>query len=183
MALLDKFQAVNVSNGVTVDFKRIAENRMHAEWRIGHKSGAIELHSRYYTDKEVQDELIKGSIFITNPVSLEKSEAVKERELPATFYFTTLNGVRYTARIQDDLVTVAWGEGIWTQTMNYPLSYVKASIRKGYWKVLEESYRSRSTAIVQFMQYMEQNEGPLTDDERVAVAQTLVLLNRVMYGE
>jgi hypothetical protein len=103
-------------------------------------------------------------------------------ELPSVFYFTNAKQVRYTAYIQDDVVTVAWGSGIRTETQTFPLWAAKSWIAEGVWKVLPDSHRTPNRTASEFMQFMENYEGPLSVDDRVAIAQTIVLLNKIMYS-
>jgi hypothetical protein len=182
MALLNLFQAVITGSGVVVSMERQRNDTYRASWTFG-KGERYNTTTCYYTEKQVQDWLIKGYMFIVNPASIaEEYEDKNKSSLPATFFFTTASGTRYTAYVHDYFVTVAWGEGIRTETQEFAIRNVENLVATGEWIILPETYRSPASVAAEFMNYMEQHEGPLSVDDRVAIAQTLVLLDKVMYG-
>lgn len=175
--MLDKFKATNVQNGVVVSFERLSANRFKGTWAYGYQD-SYHFHSQFYTQKQVQDALLAGTIVISNPATHEVD--YEERPLPAKFFYTTLDGRRYTAYVQDDVVAISWGEGMDTQAHSLSLKVVKERIASGYYKVLEESYRTPSLVATEFMQFM-QSQSKMTDEDALAIAQTILLLNKVMY--
>lgn len=184
MSLLDKFEATSIYNGNVIRFTRISQTRFRKEWveptTKGNPLGdKYDVRIEYSTEGTIQKWLMDGHLVLTNPATL--TDTFAERDIPSTFFFTTLQGTRYTGYIQDDFVTVTWGDGVHTATEQYTLSSVKDSVTSGAWKVLPESYRSRNSAASEFMQYMENCNGPLTTEDRVAICETIVFLNKIMY--
>jgi hypothetical protein len=179
MALLNKFTTTSTLNGIEFTYTRISETRYREDW-MKLVDGLYERQTSYFTPNQIQDALLKGTMVITNPATLD--DDYEERELPSPFYFTNVKRVRYTAYIQDDIVTVSWGSGIRTETQTFPLWAVKGWIAEGLWKVLPDSHRTPNRTASEFMQFMENYEGPLSVDDHVAIAQTIVLLNKIMYS-
>lgn len=179
MALLNEFKTTNVNNGVIVKFKRLADMRYKGSWCYGYE-GEYFFHTQIYTEKQVQDALIAGIIYITSPATLEQKYEEK-RELPARFFFTTLDSRRYTGYIQDDVVAISWGEGINTQVQSLSLKAFKERMASGYYRILEESYRSASSVAAEFMEFMNKQDK-LTMEDYLAIAETVLLLEKVMYN-
>jgi hypothetical protein len=78
-----------------------------------------------------------------------------------------------------------WVEGNMKLWGEYSEAQLQSFVDSGVLFIRYEpvAVKTPESVIVDFMQFMEQQQGPLSDRTYRAIAQTIVVLNKVMYGQ